>query len=122
MQQEDRRQDGIHQLTPLFSTQEIVEEQLKCPALGPVMKELKAPGSVGVLEEEAKCVLRKRSRLSTGGILIIRIWLNPRTTKISTTLEVPEASYDSTGLKHTSLELFSAKCVETEVLGVKGDF
>ena len=49
------------------------------------------------------------------------IFFNPRTTKISTTLEVPEASYDSTGLKHTgtSLELFSAICIETEVLGVK---
>ena len=72
MQQEDRRQDGIHQLTPLFSIQEIVEEQLKCPALGPVMKYLKAPGSVGVLEEEAKCVLRKRSRLSIGNDGILR--------------------------------------------------
>ena len=49
-------------------------------------------------------------------------YFNPRTTKISTTLELPEASYDCTGLKHTCLVLFLAICVETEVLGVKGTF
>ena len=50
------------------------------------------------------------------------LFFNPRTSKNSTALEVPEASYDSTELKHTCLELFSAICPETEVLGVKGTF
>ena len=61
VQREDSKNDGIHQLTTLFSIQGLTEAQHKGPALGPVIRELKEPGSVGSLEEESKCILRKRA-------------------------------------------------------------
>ena len=114
VQQEDSKNDGIHQLTTLFSIQELTEAQHKCPALGPVMRELREPGSVGSLEEESKCILRKRARLRIGTDGVLRY---SESKGRSTNQKPSKYQYSNTGANAYSVK-YDDDCVKCHVGGV----
>ena len=68
----DGKRDGIHQLTTLFTIEELRAAQRSCPAVGPVIQELQSSRSDGTICKESECILRRRARLCLGSDGVLR--------------------------------------------------